>query len=149
MRRLAHAAAIALALLFAAAALLSPESASAAAGYTSPYTFEQTFGSALRLLRVDLGLKITEKDVEGGYLLFDYTSPESGRRVHTGSIEVVRGRDAVSVTVQLPALPRYHERMILDGLVKKLTTEHGEPPKRPRPAPPNEGAADAGADAAP
>jgi hypothetical protein len=143
MRRLAHAAVIALAVLIAAAALLGVESASAQSAYASPYSFEQTFGTALRLLRVDLGVKITERDVEGGYLLFEYTSPESGRRVSSGSIEVVRGRDSVSVTVQLPALPSYHEQMILDALVKKLVVEHGEPPKKARPAPDK---ADAGPD---
>jgi hypothetical protein len=82
-------------------------------------------------------------------LLFEYTSPESGRRVHPGSIEIVRGKESVLVTVQLPALPRYHEQMIADALAKKLVTEHGEPPKRrsaKQPPAPDESAADAGAD---
>jgi hypothetical protein len=123
--------------------------ASASAAHESPYTFEQTFGTALRLIRVDLGLKITEKDIENGYLLFDYTSPESGRRVHPGSIEVVRGQEYVHVAVQLPALPSYHEQMIVDALARKLVAEHGDPPKKPRPAPPPSGD-DAGAgDASP
>lgn len=114
----------------------------AATAYESPYSFEQTWGTAIRLVRVDLGLKITEKDPEHGYLLFEYTSPESGKRVHAGSIEVVRsGKDVVRVTAKLPTMPSYHERMIVDALAKKLSVEYGDPPPRkpdppPPPAPP-------------
>ena len=145
MRRLISAAVLALALGVAAVGLVVVE-ANAGAAYDSPYTYEQTFGTALRLVRVDLGMKITEKDVEHGYILFEYTSPESGKRVSQGSVEIVGGKRGVHVSVQLPAMPQYHEQMILDGLVKKLSTEHGEPPRReapPAPAP----STDAGADA--
>lgn len=149
MRRFAPAAAVILALALPATVVLYTATVSAAASYASPYTFDQTFSSAKRLLRVDLGLKITETDVDAGYLLFEYTSPESGSRIHPGSIEIVRGKEGALVTVQLPALPRYHEQMIADALAKKLMTEHGEPPRR-RPAKtapaPDDSAADAGAD---
>ncbi len=109
----------------------------AATAYESPYTFEQTWGTAIRMVRVDLGLKITEKDPEHGYLLFEYTSPESGKRVHPGSIEVVRsGKEVVRVTAKLATMPSYHERMILDALAKKLHVEYGDPPRQPDPSPP-------------
>lgn len=117
----------------------------ASTAYESPYTFDQTWGASIRLLRVDLGLKITEKDQEHGYVLFEYTSPESGKRVHPGSIEIVKsGSDVVRVSVQLATMPSYHERMIVDALAKKLYAEHGDPPKRPDPPPPPS-APDAGA----
>jgi hypothetical protein len=135
MRRLARVLLLAAALGAPVFVALSSEDASASIAYESPYTFEQTFGTALRLVRVDLGCKITEKDADNGYLLFDYTSPESGKQIHHGSIEVVRGRDGAHVTVQLPALPSYHEQMIVDALVRKLPAEHGDPPPRSRPAP--------------
>src|SRR5690242_10594567 len=116
MRRRACAAFLVLVALAAPAAILGrARDASAGVAITTPYTFEQTFGSAVRLIRVDLGLKITEKDADAGYLLFEYTSPESGKTTHQGSIEIVRGRETVHVAVQLPALPRYHEQMILDA----------------------------------
>ncbi len=133
---------------------LTSADVSATATQSSPYTFEQTYGTALRLLRVDLGCKITEKDQDNGYILFDYTSPESGKRVHHGSIEVVRRKHGTHVTVQLPTLPQYHEQMIVDALMKKLSTEHGEPPAREKDkekdkekspaAPPADGGADGG-----
>ena len=141
MRRYAKVLCLTAALAFAAEGALPVAPAEASVAYESPYTFEQTFGTALRLIRVDLGCAITEKDVENGYLLFDYTSPESGSRIHHGSIEVVRGKLGSRVAVQLPTLPQYHEQMIVDALTKKLRKEHGDPPSPP-PA-----AADAGADA--
>lgn len=148
MRRLAKALVVLAVLMIAAAIELPALEARASVAYASPYTFEQTFGSALRLVRIELGCVITEKDVENGYLLFDYTSPESGSRVHHGSVEVVRGKPGSHVSVQLPTLPQYHEQMIVDALVKKLAAEHGAPPAPP-PAPPLAPAplADAGADA--
>jgi hypothetical protein len=139
MRGLVHLGLVLLALSGPALVTLSAEVAEAATAYESPYTFDQTWSSVIRLVRVELGLKITEKDPEHGYLLFEYTSPESGKRVHAGSIEVVRaGKDAVRVAVQLPTLPSYHERMIVDALAKKLLTEYGAPPRRPEPPPPPE-----------
>lgn len=116
--------------------------AQASVAYESRYTFEQTFGTALRLLRVDLGCKIAEKDAENGYVLFDYTSTESGKQVHHGALEVVRIRQGTHVAVQLSSLPRYHEQMIVDALARKLVAEHGPPPAREPPPPPID--ADAG-----
>ncbi len=135
-----------LALSMPAVWLVRGTDAKAAAVFTSPYTFEQTFGTALRLLRVDLGCKITEKDLDGGYMLFEYTSPESGKKSYAGSVEIVRGKEGSLVTVQLPSLPSYHEQMVINGLVKKLSAEHGEPPKKAKPVAES---ADAGADGAP
>lgn len=127
--------------LFAASMILlalsrAPD-ANASSSYPSAYTYEQTFGTMLRLLRVDLGLKITERDKELGYILFEYTSPESGNRVSNGSVELVDGKNGVQVAVQLPQMPRYHEQMIVDQLARKLQDEHGAPPqKKPEPPPP-------------
>lgn len=136
MRRLASTLLLAAALASPALVMLRAGDASASVAYDSPYSFEQTYGTAMRLLRVDLGCIITEKDPANGYLLFEYTSPESGSRVHRGSLEIVRGKEGTHVAVQLPTLPQYHEQMIADALNKKLTAEHGSPPPRPRPAPP-------------
>jgi hypothetical protein len=155
MRRLATIALLALALgvpVALAATAITAAEASASVAYESPYTFEQTFGTALRLVRVDLGFKVIEKDLEHGYLLFEYTSPEGGKKATQGSLEIVAGRSSVHVVVQLPAMPQYHEQVILDALVKKLTAEHGDPPAKaapPPPPPPPPPPSDAGADAVP
>src|SRR5438128_1543531 len=107
---------------------------SASASYSSPYTFEQTYSTALRMLRVDPGYKVTEKDAENGYILFEYSGPESGKRICAGAIELVKTKGRVQVTVQIPAMPQYHEQMIADVLQKKLTSDYGDPPKK-APAP--------------
>lgn len=111
--------------------------ASARSQFESTYGYERTWNAGLRLVRVDMSLKVTEKDEESGYLLFDYTSPESHKPV-PGSMEFVRGDDGavVRVFVQIPQMPGYHEQVLVDHLARKLRAEYGEAPKRPvRPAP--------------
>lgn len=111
-------------------ALTRAPDANASVDYTSPYTFDQTYAASVRLLHVDLGLKILEKDRDLGYVMFEYTSPESGKSVYQGSLELVETKSGVHVAVQIPQMPQYHERMIVDKLSKKLESEYGEPPKR-------------------
>lgn len=112
------------------------QEALAATSYESPYTFDQTWSTAVRLLRVDMGLEITEKDQAHGYLFFKYTTTGPGQKLHTGSIEMVKSpRDTVRVTVQINSLPSYHEQLILDKLARKLINEYGDPPKKPDPPP--------------
>jgi hypothetical protein len=112
--------------------LLVLPKAEAKTAHSSPYTYEQTYGTALRLLKVDLGLTITEQDPTWGYLLFEYSSRESGDKKSRGSFEFVRGRDGVQVWLQLASMPSYHERLIVDKLARKLVDEHGTPPPRPK-----------------
>jgi hypothetical protein len=135
MRRFLAKLVLAAALALPALVIFRASDAGASVAYDTPYSFEQTYGTAMRLIRVDLGCIITEKDPANGYLLFEYTSVESGSRVHRGSLEIVRGRESTHVAVQLPTLPQYHEQMILDALNKKLAAEHGSPPAKPKPAP--------------
>jgi hypothetical protein len=104
--------------------------ASARSGFDSTYGYERTWNAALRLVRVDLGLKVTEKDEANGYLMFDYRSPEN-RNPTPGSMELIRSKDPgepVRVIVQLPAMPRYHEQLMVEALGKKLRQDYGEPP---------------------
>ena len=70
---------VALGLTGAAAATFAAPSASAKATYESPYSYDRTWNAALRMVRVDMGFKVVEKDVESGYLLFEYRSTESGK----------------------------------------------------------------------
>jgi hypothetical protein len=104
----------------------------AKSAHDSPYTYQQTYGSTLRLVKVDLGLKVTDQDPEWGYLLFEYTSRESGKRRSQGSFEFVKNNSGVRVSLQLASMPSYHERVIMQKLIRKLSEEHGTPP-RPKP----------------
>lgn len=96
----------------------------------------RTYHAALRYLRVDLGYQVTEKDAKAAYLLFEYTAPNRKTVTH-GSIEIIETDETVRVYVQVPSMPRYHEQVLSDGLMKKLREEYGEPaPKQPAPAEP-------------
>jgi hypothetical protein len=103
------------------------------------YPFEEVWSSAVRMLRVDLRFPVTDKDKDNGFLLFEYE--DRGRRV-PGSLEVFPersdrrgarddegGRRAprVRVTVQVPAMPSYVERMLVDRLERKLERDWGAP----------------------
>lgn len=129
MRRFIQVTLIAFAIGMLLLAFTRAPDANASVAYTSPYTFEQTFGSGLRLLRVDMGFKILEKDKDLGFIMFEYTSPEASNKTYTGSMELVQTKDGVHVAVQIPQMPQYHERMIVDQLQKKLLAEHGDPPR--------------------
>ncbi len=140
--------ALAVCTLLAVPYALSATNANAKTAYESSYGFDRTWNAGMRLVRVDLGLKISEKDEGAGYLLFDYKSPESGTKPVPGSMEFVRSKDtgAVRVVVQIPQMPGYHEQVVIDQLARKLRNEYGDPPKRPPlPSSPK----DAGADAEP
>ena len=105
--------------------------ADAKTSFDSPYTLDQTYNAALRLVRVDMGLKITERDPAAAYVIFDYKSPESGPKSGAGSIEMLTAPRGVKVVVQLSQMPRYHEQVLVDALQRKLRAEYGEPPRRP------------------
>src|SRR3954447_14894399 len=120
------------ALLVLAIVCVPSAPASAKSAYDSAYGFDRTWNAGLRLVRVDLGLKVTEKDDTNGYLLFDYKSPESGQKPVPGSMEFIKGKDgAVRVVVQIAAMPGYHEQVLVDSLSRKLRNEYGDPPKKP------------------
>ncbi|HHH31354.1 MAG TPA: hypothetical protein ENK57_23820 [Polyangiaceae bacterium] len=112
--------------------------AAAKADHDSPYTYEQTFGSTLRLLKVDLEFEVTEINAEWGFLVFQYVSPESGERKNRASFTFVKDDDhrLVHVSLQIPSMPSYHEQLIIKKLRYKLENEHGEPPAPPEPKEP-------------
>ena len=119
-----------------AAAFTITGAADAKSTWESPWSLEQTYNGATRLVRVDLGLKITEKDPQAAYLLFEYRNVESGKRATPGSIELTPSANgAVKVVVQLSDMPHYHEQVLVDRLAKKMREEYGEPPPRPKPRP--------------
>jgi hypothetical protein len=135
----------------AAAIVLGGPGAEAKSSFESTYGYDRTWNTALRLVRVDMGLKVTEKDEQNGYLLFEYRSSESGSKTTPGSLELVRTKGEggpVRVAAQLPQMPSYHEQVLIDALAKKLRQEYGDPPRLPAPSKPTK-PADAGTDAAP
>jgi hypothetical protein len=126
------------AVVVSCAIALTAGHASAKSTYSSPYGYDRTWNAALRLVRVDQGWKVTEKDDQNGYLLFEYESPTDKKKSYAGTLELVRGKDedsGVSVLVQLPAMPQYHEQVLLDKLAQKMRREYGDAPVHARPTP--------------
>jgi hypothetical protein len=124
------------------AALALPSTGHAKKTEDFRHTYEQVWGAAIRLIRVDQGYPIKDRDQSVGYFLFDY---EDDGRMYPGSVELVRiedqGGGPIRVVMQIPAMPSYIERMLLDKLEKKLIHEYGEPtppPKKPAEEPPAE-----------
>jgi hypothetical protein len=117
--------------------------ARAKSGYDSLYTYDQTWNSALRLVRVDLGYKIVEKDEKAGYILFEYVDKGT---TSNASIELLPNDRAIRVVCQIPKFPSYHEAVVLDRLARKLKEEHGAPVEKPKPQPDAGAPADASSD---
>ena len=120
-------------------ALLSPATGQAKKTADFRHTYDQVWGAAVRMIRVDQGYAIKDRDEAVGYFLFDYR--DDGRK-YPGSVELVRiedqGGGPIRAVIKIPAMPSYIERMLLDKLRKKLNNEFGEPappPKKPTDAP--------------
>ena len=127
------------------AALLLCASATARVGGESEYSKAQTYSGALRYLRVDMGFEVVERDPDAAYLIFRYELPGQKKATATGTVEVVEADGHVKLFVQIPTMPEYHERVLRDGLLRKLHDEYGTPPHKPPPAE-KKPLADAGAD---
>ncbi len=97
------------------------------------HSYEKVWPAAVRFLRIDEGLKLIEKDMDNGYLLFEIA--EEGK-VFAGSVEVIRrkdssDRDAVELVLMIKDRPSYMEHGILDRLLRKLRKELGLPKPPP------------------
>jgi hypothetical protein len=93
----------------------------------------------VRFLRVDERLKITEKDADAGYVLFELK--EEGK-TYRGSLEVmtvtVDGRPQVKFVMQVEDRPSWLEIAMLQRLERKLRAELGSPTPPPSKKPKEE-----------
>ncbi len=126
-RRIAVASAVLCALVLAL-----PAVAQARTSHDYVFHYDQVWSASLRMVRVDLGYAVRDRDPDVGYLLFDY---QEGHHSYPASIELVRthddGRDVVRVVVKVPAMPSYIEQMMIDRLTRKLHDDFGAPPPPP------------------
>jgi hypothetical protein len=124
--------------LFSAAVLAALGLASARADARTvrdePYSLDSTWNTVIRMVRVEYGFPIDERDRELGYFTFQY---REGRRSLPGSVELMRsevdGRPCTRVVMHIAGMPNYVETMLLTHLSRKLRAELGEPPPAPRP----------------
>jgi hypothetical protein len=123
------------------AVCLSAPTAHARREATFNYPYSRVWTTAIRLLRVDFESRITEKDKDDGYFLFEF--PDRGKS-YAGSVELIATHkddvESVRVVLTIQALPTYVESMLMDRLARKLIQEFGAPPERKpekKPAPDN------------
>lgn len=115
-------------------------SASQGVGQTRvlPWPSEAVWPTAVRLLRVDRGFTIVDRDVDAGYILFDF--PIGADNKGRGSVEVfattdASGRNAASVQITTDGGPVHLPHALLDALAQKVREERG-PPAAPPPREP-------------
>ncbi len=106
---------------------------------TLAYPRADAWPAAVRFIRVDLALKVLEKDADAGYVLFELNED---KRTFRGSLEVIDvvkdGRHLVRFVMQIEDRPTYVEIEMLDKLERKLRTELGSPAPAPTPKPKDE-----------
>lgn len=122
--------ALSAALACAVTAFVAPRIAEAKSQRDSRYLYQQVWPAAVRLLRVDAGYKILEKDFEAGYVLFEVSED---RKRFRGSLQLVRldssNSQRVRVIINIADRPSYVAVGLLDRLERKLREEYGPPPK--------------------
>lgn len=101
---------------------------------TLAYPREQAWPAAVRFLAVDEHAKLTEKDADAGYVMFEL---REDRKIYRGSLEIVTlvrdGRTEVRFVLQIPDRPTYVEVAMLARLETKLRVELGSPSPPPAP----------------
>lgn len=143
MRQIARSPRLALATLAVAVAVIAGGAAPASArsDRTLAYLRDQVWPTAVRFLVVDEHVKITEKDAEAGYVLFELRDDGKPFRGSLEVMTVVRdGRTAVRFVLQIEDRPSWVELAMLARLETKLRAELGAPPPpatkpAPEPAP--------------
>ena len=104
---------------------------------TLAYPRDQAWAAAVRFLRVDEHLAVTEKDEGAGYVLFELV--DEGKKFR-GSLEiiavVVDRRPSIRFVIAIEDRPSYLELAMLKRLEHKLRTELGSPSPPPAPPPP-------------
>src|SRR4051812_50088583 len=88
---------------------------------TRAYTREQVWPTAVRFLVVDEHVKITEKDPDAGYVLFELRDEGKPYRGSLEVITVIRdGRTEVRFVMQIADRPSWLEIAMLTRLERKL-----------------------------
>jgi hypothetical protein len=104
---------------------------------TVAYPAAKVFPTAVRFLRVDEHVKITEKDADAGYVMFELS--QDGK-TFPGALELVEtvssGRPAVKLVLRIEDRPSYVEIAMLERLERKLRADLGSEPPPVNPTPP-------------
>ena len=101
---------------------------------TLAYPRDSAWAAAVRFIRVDAKLKITEKDADAGYVIFEL---HEEKKTFRGSLELVDatkdGRHVVRFVLTIEDRPEWQEIELLNQLEQKLRAELGSPAPAPTP----------------
>jgi hypothetical protein len=107
---------------------------------TLAYHRDQVWPTAVRFLVVDEHVKVTEKDADAGYVMFELRDDGKTFRGALEVMTVVRdGRSQVRFVLSIADRPSWLELAMLARLETKLSAELGSPsppPSAPPPEPP-------------
>lgn len=128
-------------LVAGAALIAAPALVHARASSDLPWAPKDVFNVSLRFIRVDRNCRITDKDPDAAYVLFECEGDNKAWK--RGALELipmeVQGRGGVRAQVTLTDEPRYMELRFLELLERKLKDERGPAPPPPRSPPPPSG----------
>ncbi|NOZ86908.1 MAG: hypothetical protein GXP49_11685 [Deltaproteobacteria bacterium] len=106
----------------------------------TPYSRQEVYRTFVRLLRVDLNYKILEKDLDGGYVIFEYRDAIF-KRTSPASLEIIdisepggpgnKGKDSgtemkTKLVMEIKNCGSSDEIQLLNQLVSKLKDEYGK-----------------------
>ena len=109
---------------------LLPRTAFARSEWETTYTQKQLYNSSLRFLKIELRVNVTEQNEDAGYILFEYKN--KGSSGSFGAIEIIPTSSGIKLVVSLPSVPTTHEKVLIEGLKKKLHGDYGQPPPEER-----------------
>jgi len=118
--------------------LLAPSLAFGKAQLELGYSIEEIFSTSVRYVRVDRGCKVTDKDGDAAFVMFECKVDET----HTsrGAIEIMRsqlhGKDSMRLQASLPDEGHGAELRLVELIERKLREERGTTPSAPTKAPP-------------
>lgn len=138
-------ASLALALGLVCAVTARPTPAWARSEKLLGYSPQAVWNPAVRFVRVDENLTITDRDAEAGYILFELREE---KKVFRGSLEVIPASPdhGARVILDIRDRPSYMEVAMLERLERKLLAELGPAPSPPKKPDAREGKKDGGKD---
>lgn len=106
---------------------------------------DRAFSGALRFVRVDRGCKVTDKDEQAAYVVFECSEGDGSPKTKRGNVELFSsdGKN-VRIQVTLPDDPKYTELRFVELLERKLKEEYGSIKAPPRAPPPSKPPVDGG-----
>ncbi len=106
-----------------------------------PYPVDFVWPAAVRYLRVDRKFTIVDRDLDAGFILFEFPLGGGDGKTARGSVEIFAtkdpaGRASAQVQIDTDGGPTYLPHALMDGIAEKVKRERGQPAPPPPKDPP-------------